>query len=279
MHLAMMAAAQRHDEFVATLRPSARCWANRRRWASAGVRPQIRQGCLATNLRWVLSQNHRGSANASRLLSTPLETDGSLGSAARGLFGKRVWPASEDDEGALISSLSPLSRAAIFAANASSTRRASAGTAQLFQQSLGKEPILILAAIAAVYILLGVLYESYIHPITMLSTLPSAGVGALLALMLFHTEFDIIGLLGLILLIGIVKKNAIMMVDFAVEAKRARELSSYDAIFEACMLRFRPIMMTTSAAHSRCGPTGAELRQRRRNSQTAGHRNHRRPTC
>jgi multidrug efflux pump len=123
-----------------------------------------------------------------------------------------------------------------------------AGTAQLFQQSLGKEPILILTAIAAVYILLGVLYESYIHPITILSTLPPAGVGALLALMLFHTEFDIIGLIGVILLIGIVKKNAIMMVDFAIEAKRSHHLSSYDAIFEACLLRFRPIMMTTSAA-------------------------------
>ncbi len=123
-----------------------------------------------------------------------------------------------------------------------------AGTAQLFQQSLSKEPILILTAIAAVYILLGVLYESYVHPITILSTLPSAGVGAILALIVFHTEFDIIGLIGVILLIGIVKKNAIMMVDFAIEAKRARQLSSYDAIFEACMLRFRPIMMTTSAA-------------------------------
>ena len=130
----------------------------------------------------------------------------------------------------------------------SSIRGVLAGTAQLFQQSLGKEPILILTAIAAVYILLGVLYESYIHPITILSTLPSAGVGALLALMLFQTEFDIIGLIGVILLIGIVKKNAIMMVDFAIEAKRARDLNSYDAIFEACLLRFRPIMMTTAAA-------------------------------
>jgi multidrug efflux pump len=129
-----------------------------------------------------------------------------------------------------------------------SIRGTLAGTAQLFQQSLGKEPILILTAIAAVYILLGVLYESYIHPITILSTLPSAGVGALLALMLFHTEFDIIGLIAVILLIGIVKKNAIMMVDFAIEAKRAHNLSSYEAIFEASLLRFRPIMMTTSAA-------------------------------
>jgi len=123
-----------------------------------------------------------------------------------------------------------------------------AGTAQVFEQSLDNEPVLIVAAIATVYILLGVLYESYIHPITILSTLPSAGVGALLALMLFHTEFDIIGTIGVILLIGIVKKNAIMMVDFAIEAKRAHNLSSADAIFEACVLRFRPIMMTTMAA-------------------------------
>src|SRR6202035_2306678 len=122
------------------------------------------------------------------------------------------------------------------------------GTAQVFQDSLSNEPILIAAAIATVYILLGVLYESYIHPITILSTLPSAGVGALLALMLFHTEFDIIGLIGVILLISIVKKNAIMMIDFAIEAKRTEHLSSYDAIYQACRLRFRPIMMTTSAA-------------------------------
>ncbi len=123
-----------------------------------------------------------------------------------------------------------------------------AGTAQVFAQSLAYEPVLIAAAIAAVYILLGVLYESYIHPITILSTLPSAGVGAILALMLFHTEFSIIGLIGVILLIGIVKKNAILMIDFAIEAKRTQNLSSYDAIFQACLLRFRPIMMTTTAA-------------------------------
>ncbi len=123
-----------------------------------------------------------------------------------------------------------------------------AGTAQVFAESLADEPVLIAAAIAAVYILLGVLYESYIHPITILSTLPSAGVGAILALMLFHTEFSIIGLIGVILLIGIVKKNAILMIDFAIEAKRAGNLSSYDAIFQACLLRFRPIMMTTTAA-------------------------------
>ena len=123
-----------------------------------------------------------------------------------------------------------------------------AGTAQVFAESLAYEPVLIVAAIAAVYILLGVLYESYIHPITILSTLPSAGVGAILALMLFHTEFSIIALIGVILLIGIVKKNAILMIDFAIEAKRTQNLSSYDAIFQACSLRFRPIMMTTTAA-------------------------------
>ena len=123
-----------------------------------------------------------------------------------------------------------------------------AGTAQIFQQALGNEPVLIVAAILTVYILLGILYESYIHPITILSTLPSAGVGALLALMLFRTQFDIIGTIGVILLVGIVKKNAIMMIDFAIAARRTQNLSERDAIFQACLLRFRPIMMTTSAA-------------------------------
>jgi multidrug efflux pump len=123
-----------------------------------------------------------------------------------------------------------------------------AGTAQIFQQATSNEGVLIMAAIAAVYILLGVLYESYIHPITILSTLPSAGVGALAALMLFRTQFDIIGTIGVILLVGIVKKNAIMMIDFAIYAKRSQNLGARDAIFQACLLRFRPIMMTTSAA-------------------------------
>src|SRR5207344_310892 len=106
----------------------------------------------------------------------------------------------------------------------------------------------ILAALVTVYIVLGVLYESYIHPITILSTLPSAGVGALLALMAFRTEFSIIALIGVILLIGIVKKNAIMMIDFAIEAERREGKRPEEAIFQACLLRFRPIMMTTMAA-------------------------------
>jgi multidrug efflux pump len=141
------------------------------------------------------------------------------------------------------------------------------GTARAFQSSLANEPLLILAALLTVYIVLGVLYESYIHPITILSTLPSAGVGAILALLLCRTELDVIALIGIILLIGIVKKNAIMMIDFALEAEREHGKNPYDAIYEACLLRFRPIMMTTMAALLGGLPlalgtgTGAELRR------------------
>ncbi len=122
------------------------------------------------------------------------------------------------------------------------------GTAAEFLDSLTNEPLLILAAVLTVYIVLGVLYESYIHPITILSTLPSAGVGALLALLLFKLDLNIVALIGIILLIGIVKKNAIMMIDFALAAEREEGLSAVDAIYQACLLRFRPIMMTTLAA-------------------------------
>jgi multidrug efflux pump len=141
------------------------------------------------------------------------------------------------------------------------------GTAKVFLDSLSNQPFLILAALVTIYIVLGVLYESYVHPLTILSTLPSAGVGALLALMAFNTEFSIMALIGVILLIGIVKKNAIMMIDFALDAERKRGLSSLDAIHEACMLRFRPIMMTTMAAMLGALPLaigmgdGGELRQ------------------
>src|SRR5207237_6397864 len=141
------------------------------------------------------------------------------------------------------------------------------GTAQAFQQSLASEPFLIAFALVAVYIVLGVLYESYVHPITILSTLPSAGVGALIALFVVNTEFSIIALIGIILLIGIVKKNAIMMIDFAIEAEREEGLSTVEAIYKACLLRFRPILMTTLAALLGGVPlalghgAGAELRQ------------------
>jgi multidrug efflux pump len=140
------------------------------------------------------------------------------------------------------------------------------GTLQAFQSSLATQPFLIITALMAVYIVLGILYESYIHPITILSTLPSAGVGAVLALMIFHKDLSIIAMIGIILLIGIVKKNAIMMIDFALAAERSDGMTPRDAIFQACILRFRPILMTTMAALFGALPlalgrgTGSELR-------------------
>ena len=140
------------------------------------------------------------------------------------------------------------------------------GTAAAFRNSLSTEPWLIVAAIVTVYIVLGVLYESYIHPITILSTLPSAGVGAILALLITGHDLGVVGLIGIILLIGIVKKNAIMMIDFALEAERVEHKPPEEAIFQACLLRFRPIMMTTMAALLGGLPlalgsgTGSELR-------------------
>jgi multidrug efflux pump len=141
------------------------------------------------------------------------------------------------------------------------------GTAQAFQASLANEPLLILAALVTVYIVLGVLYESYIHPITILSTLPSAGVGAILALLICRTELSVIALIGIVLLIGIVQKNAIMMIDFALEAERKERKGPQEAIYQACLLRFRPIIMTTMAAMLGALPlalgtgTGSELRR------------------
>jgi multidrug efflux pump subunit AcrB len=141
------------------------------------------------------------------------------------------------------------------------------GNAQAFQDSLASEPLLVAAAVIVIYLILGMLYESYIHPLTILSTLPSAGVGALLMLMIFGFDFSVIALIGVILLIGIVKKNGIMMVDFAIVGQREHGLSALEAIREACLLRFRPIMMTTMAALLAGVPlmlghgTGSEFRQ------------------
>src|SRR5262249_46048684 len=140
------------------------------------------------------------------------------------------------------------------------------GAAAAFQSSLLNEVFLIIAAVATMYIVLGVLYESFIHPVTILSTLPSAGIGALLALMLLGYDLDVIAIIGIILLIGIVKKNAIMMIDFALEAERVDRIPPREAIYRACLLRFRPIMMTTMAAILGALPlmlgtgTGSELR-------------------
>ena len=142
-----------------------------------------------------------------------------------------------------------------------------AGTAQAYQQSLQNQPILIGTALLAVYIVLGMLYESLIHPLTIISTLPSAGVGALVAMVLFKSNLDLIGMIGIILLIGIVKKNAIMMIDFALAAERNEGMNTRDAIYQACLLRFRPIMMTTMCALLGGMPmalglgAGAELRR------------------
>jgi multidrug efflux pump len=141
------------------------------------------------------------------------------------------------------------------------------GTAEAFQASLANEPILIAAALITVYIVLGILYESYIHPLTILSALPSAGVGALLALIVLGQDFSVIALIGIVLLIGIVKKNAIMMIDFALAAERSEGMRPEEAIYQACLLRFRPIMMTTMAALLGAVPlalgsgSGSELRR------------------
>jgi multidrug efflux pump len=167
---------------------------------------------------------------------------------------------------ALGDAISAIQKAELAAGKPDSVIGTFQGTAQAFQSSLSSQPWLILAAVIAVYIVLGVLYESTIHPLTIISTLPSAGVGALLALMLCGQELSIMGMIGIILLIGIVKKNAIMMVDFALVAER-EGMSALDAIRQGCLLRFRPIMMTTMAAILGALPlalgtgAGAELRR------------------
>jgi multidrug efflux pump len=231
----------------------------------------------ATN---ALANTGKGSASAGAAVSTSMETMVPLAAFAHYVTGNT--PLQVNHQGPFVAStisfnLAPgksLSdaTAAIDAAvrqirMPADIRGSFAGTAQVFQQSLRNEPILVLAALIAIYLVLGVLYESLVHPITILSTLPSAGIGASLALLLFHTEFSIIALIGVILLIGIVKKNAILMIDFALEAERARNLTPREAIFEAALRRFRPIMMTTLAAMLGAMPlalafgTGSELRK------------------
>jgi len=148
-----------------------------------------------------------------------------------------------------------------------SVRGSFQGTARAYQESQGQQPLLILAALVVIYIVLGILYESLLHPLTVLSTIPSAGIGAVVALMLFGMEFSLIALIGLFLLIGIVKKNAILIIDFALQAERSRGLSPREAVREACLHRLRPILMTTAAAALGALPLaigfgeGSELRQ------------------
>jgi multidrug efflux pump len=232
---------------------------------------------LATN---ALANTGKGSASAGAAVSTNIETMIPLSAIAT--YGPGKTPLAINHQGlfaaaTLSFNLAPgksLSdaQAAIRDAVAKIHMPATVtgsfqGTARTFQQSLSNEPLLVAAALVAVYIVLGILYESAIHPITILSTLPSAGVGAVLALLLFQTEFSLIALIGVILLIGIVKKNAILMIDFAIELEHTEHMDSRDAIFKACLMRFRPIIMTTSAAMLGALPlllsfgNGAELRR------------------
>ena len=227
-----------------------------------------------------LAQSGKGSASSGASVSTAQETMVPL--AAFSHFQPGHTPLGVNHQGAFVAAtisfnLPPgkslgdataaIARATAAIAMPASISGSFAGTAATFQQSTSSEPFLILAALVAVYIVLGILYESAVHPITILSTLPSAGVGAVLALLLFGTEFTIIALIGVILLIGIVKKNAILMIDFALHAEREQGLSTRDSIYQACLLRFRPIMMTTFAALLGALPLafdtgeGAELRR------------------
>ena len=227
-----------------------------------------------------LANTGRGSASSGAAVSTSAETMVPLSAFSR--FGPGTIPLAVNHQGhfaaSTISFNLPPGKALSDATEAiqhtmnqigvpASIHGSFQGTAAAFQDSLSNQPLLILAALLAVYIVLGILYESYMHPITIISTLPSAGVGAVLALMACDTEFSIIALIGVILLIGIVKKNAIMMIDFALDAERTKGMSSHDAIFQACLLRFRPIMMTTMVALLGALPLalgsgdGAELRR------------------
>ncbi|HVU19879.1 MAG TPA: efflux RND transporter permease subunit [Rhizomicrobium sp.] len=233
-----------------------------------------------------LTNSARGGTSTGSSVSTRVETMVPL--AAFSSFGPGTTPLSINHQGPFVASTFSFNLAkgvSIGQATSAIQRTMAAvhapisihgdfaGSARIFQESLSGEPLLILAAIVAVYIVLGVLYESYVHPLTILSTLPSAGVGAVLALLIARKlfsdtiEFDLFALIGIILLIGIVKKNAIMMIDFAIAAEREQGLSAHDAIYKACLLRFRPIMMTTFAAILGAMPlaagygTGSELRQ------------------
>jgi multidrug efflux pump len=208
-----------------------------------------------------LANSGRGIASTGAAVSTAQETMVPLATVSR--FGPGNTPLSVNhqgpfvastfsfnlpEHGSLQSAVAAIERTMLDLHVPTSVQGGFAGNARVYQNSMSDEPLLILAAIFAVYVVLGVLYESYVHPLTILSTLPSAGVGALLALLITRTEFTLLALIGVLLLIGIVKKNAIMMIDFALEAERSEGLSSREAIHKACLMRFRPIMMTTFAA-------------------------------
>ncbi|MBS0149538.1 MAG: MdtB/MuxB family multidrug efflux RND transporter permease subunit [Nitrospira sp.] len=210
------------------------------------VRPEFRQGPQA--LQFLDVRSLSGGQVPLNVFTQVTETTTSLVVSRQGQFPAVTLSFNLAPGDSLGDAVEAIERAAQEIDLPPSIRRSFQGTARAFQASLENQPWLILAALITVYIVLGILYESYIHPMTILSTLPSAGVGALLALLLFKAELSMIALIGIILLIGIVKKNAIMMIDFALEAERKDEKAPEEAIYEACLLRFRPIMMTTMAA-------------------------------
>jgi multidrug efflux pump len=227
-----------------------------------------------------LTNSGRGGASAGSSVSTRIETMVPLSAFVS--FGPGATPLAVNHQGVFVATTfsfglptgEPISvaQAAIQRTMTAidvpiSVHGEAAGTFQLFQSSLANEPLLLLAAIITIYIVLGMLYESLIHPLTILSTLPSAGVGAVLALLIFKTDFSMIALIGVILLIGIVKKNAIILIDFAISLQREKQLDSREAIYQAALMRFRPIMMTTVGAILGALPLavglgeGSELRQ------------------
>ncbi|HEV8014052.1 MAG TPA: efflux RND transporter permease subunit [Stellaceae bacterium] len=247
---------------------------------STGAAAALGQDAVRNQATNSLTATGRTSASTGASVSTSLETMVPLSAVAS--FGPGTTPLAVNHQGLAVAStvsfnLAPgkslsdataVVDAAMLQLGVPSTVRGTfQGTAQVFQASLKNEPVLVLAALLTVYIVLGVLYESYVHPITILSTLPSAGVGAVLALLIFNIQFDIIALIGVFLLIGIVKKNAIMMIDFAIVAQRTHNLAPRAAIFDACMLRLRPILMTTMAAILGAAPLalghgeGSEIRR------------------
>ena len=210
------------------------------------IKPEL--GKNADTLRNLYVRSQSGDAVPLAMLVKPTERSAALSVNHQGQFAAATLSFNTAPGVALGDAVAAIRRAEQEIGMPSGVHASFQGAAQQFQSALESEPMLILAAIVTVYIVLGVLYESYIHPITILSTLPSAGVGALLALLLCRTDFSIIALIGIILLIGIVKKNAIMMIDFALELERDEGLLPRDSIYKACLLRFRPILMTTMAA-------------------------------
>ena len=210
------------------------------------VKPEYQKNQDALRQIYVTSQT--GAAVPLSVLSRPTQTRTNLSVNRQGQFTAVTLSFNAAPGVSLGQAIAAIRTAEAKLSLPPSIRAEFQGTAQAFRASLASEPLLILAALVTVYIVLGVLYESYIHPLTILSTLPSAGVGALLALLIFRTDFSVISLIGIILLIGIVKKNAIMMIDFALEAERDQGLSPRESIYKACLLRFRPILMTTLAA-------------------------------